>query len=108
MASCSRGGGCTDSVSLVEHFYCNQTASEESEACFVLSLREAVAHFARARRNWRSTKTEVVGSSDDGDARTGTGTGIDKSTNVGVRVSPLPLLKSSGSISLLLRYRQLS
>ena len=34
-------------------------ASEESKACFVLPLREAVARFAR--RNTRSTETEVDG-----------------------------------------------
>ena len=33
-------------------------ASEESEACFVLPVREAVAHFAR--RNTRSMETEWI------------------------------------------------
>ena len=64
-------------------------ASEESDACLVLPLREAVAHFGR--RNTRSTETEV-GSSDDGNAHTG----IDISTNFGVLVGFLSLLGDPG------------
>jgi hypothetical protein len=67
-----------DSVSLVKYY----VASEETEACFVLPLREPVSHFAR--RNTRSTETEV-GSSDDGNAHTG----IDISANFGVGFLPL-------------------
>jgi hypothetical protein len=40
--------------------------SEEAEACFVLPLREAAAHFAC--RNVRSAEAEMGGSSDDGNA----------------------------------------
>jgi hypothetical protein len=38
--------------------------SEEAEACFVLPLREAAAHFAC--RNARSAEAELGGSNDDG------------------------------------------
>ena len=62
-------------------------ASEESEeACFVLLLRKAVAHFAHfARRDTRSAETEEMGGSDDGNAHTC----MDKSTNFGVGFLPL-------------------
>jgi hypothetical protein len=41
--------------------------SEKAKSCFVLPLREAVAHFAR--RNARSTDTKM-GCSDNGNAHT--------------------------------------
>jgi hypothetical protein len=58
--------------------------SEEAEAGFVLSVREAVVHFAR--RNARSTTDTEMGSSDNGDAHTS----IDIAANF--RVEFLPLL----------------
>jgi hypothetical protein len=63
--------------------------SEEAEACFVLPLREAVAHFAR--RNTRSADTEM-GSSDNGDAHTGAS--IDMAANL--EAGFLPLLGENG------------
>jgi hypothetical protein len=66
-------------VGSVEH-YCRK---RQGPGCFVLPpLREAVAHFAR--RNARSTDTEM-GSSDDGD----THTCIDIAANFGVGILPL-------------------
>jgi hypothetical protein len=42
--------------------------SEKAETCFVLPLREAVAHFGR--RNVRSTDDAKMGSSNNGNAHT--------------------------------------
>ena len=64
--------------------YWGPLASEESETCFVLPLRKAIAHFAR----WgaRSTETEM-GGSDNGSAHAGT----DKSADFGAGFPPLLL-----------------
>jgi hypothetical protein len=48
--------------------------SEKAETCFVLPLREAVAHFAR--RNTRSTDAKM-GGSDNGNAHTSIDIGAD-------------------------------
>jgi hypothetical protein len=56
--------------------------SEKAETCFVLPLREAVAHFAR--RNTRSTDTQI-GCSDNGN----THTSIDIAADLGAGFLPL-------------------
>jgi hypothetical protein len=66
--------------------HCGVSASlllEEAETCFVLPLREAVAHFAR--RNARSTDAKKMGCSDNGNAHT---TSIDMAADF--RVGFLP------------------
>jgi hypothetical protein len=63
--------------------------SEETEACFALSLQEAFAHFDR--RHARSTTETMIGSSDDGDAHTS----IEIFANFG-RVVFLPLRCEQG------------
>jgi hypothetical protein len=57
--------------------------AEEAKTCFVLPLREAVAHFACW--NTRSTETEEVGSSDTDNAHAG----IDMAANIGAGFLPL-------------------
>jgi hypothetical protein len=60
-----------------------ELVAKQAEACFILPLREAIAHFAR--RDSRPTETEV-GGSDYGNAHSST----DVSANL--RVGFLPLL----------------
>jgi hypothetical protein len=59
------------------------SVSKKAETCFVLPLREAVAHFAR--RNTRSTDAKM-GCSDNGNAHTSVNTAAH------FRVGFLPLL----------------
>jgi hypothetical protein len=61
--------------------------SEKSETCFVLPLREAVAHFTG--RNTRSTDAKM-GCSDNGNAHTSINIAAD------FRVGFLPLLDEHG------------
>jgi hypothetical protein len=61
--------------------------SEKAGACFVLPLREAVAHFAR--RNARSTDAKL-GCSDNGNAHTSIDIAAD------LRAGFLPLLGEHG------------
>jgi hypothetical protein len=63
-------------------------ASKKAETCFVLPLREAVAHFAR--RNTRSTDAKM-GCSDNGNAHTSI---LDIAADF--RVGFLPLLGEHG------------
>jgi hypothetical protein len=56
--------------------------SDEAETCFVLTLREAVAHFAR----WNARSTDAkMGSSENGDTRTS----IDTAADFGAGFLPL-------------------
>jgi hypothetical protein len=71
-----------------QHGVSGALMSEEAKVCFVLPLREAVAHFACP--NARSTDTEM-GSSDDGNAHTSS---IAMAANFGVAL--LPLLSKHG------------
>jgi hypothetical protein len=65
-------------------------ASEEAEACFVLPLREAVAHFARRNRE-DPRRRQRWGSSDNGNAHMGIGISADL-----FGVGFLPLLGEPG------------